>query len=229
MFNVTANAGYTGGTTVETVTAISDYGPVVQASSSGGRDLVTCQAREPDWAQVAREVHHAMSTRARLLRSTMLLAGIAVIASCTSLPGASSSPAQTICNGVSSEVGGCTAERHKYTSSTCADVAREWAQVLDRAAVAVLDGPEVVAEQRRSVRLRQALVIASADMNLRIRELRLQEKCDLPEFMAAAEPVFSADLRARVGAALFDGDPIASYEDWLADVQEVARVIDEGE
>lgn len=42
MFNVTGGVGYSGGTTIETVTAITDYGPVVQAASIGGRDLHTC-------------------------------------------------------------------------------------------------------------------------------------------------------------------------------------------
>jgi len=42
MFNVTGNLGYRYGYTVETVTAKSDYGPVVQAATSLGRDLHTC-------------------------------------------------------------------------------------------------------------------------------------------------------------------------------------------
>jgi hypothetical protein len=42
MYNATAKVGFAGGVTVETVTAVSDYGPVVQAASSGGRVLWTC-------------------------------------------------------------------------------------------------------------------------------------------------------------------------------------------
>lgn len=42
MFNVTGNVGFSGGTTVETVTAQTDYGPIVQAATSAGADLVTC-------------------------------------------------------------------------------------------------------------------------------------------------------------------------------------------
>lgn len=42
MFNVTGNVGFSGGTTVETVTALTDYGPTVQAATSAGLDLVTC-------------------------------------------------------------------------------------------------------------------------------------------------------------------------------------------
>jgi hypothetical protein len=42
MFNVTGNVGFSGGTTIETVTAMSDYGPIVQMATSAGLDLVTC-------------------------------------------------------------------------------------------------------------------------------------------------------------------------------------------
>ena len=42
LFNVNAGAGFSGGTTVETVTARTDYSPQVRASSSRGRDLRTC-------------------------------------------------------------------------------------------------------------------------------------------------------------------------------------------
>ena len=165
-----------------------------------------------------------MATRLQLISSLMLLALLAVIASC----GPTAAPTQTVCDGISSEMGGCTAARHKFTASTCKDLAKEWAGVLDAAVVAVIDGPEEVAQQARSVRLRQALVITTADMNTRLQQLDLQADCDLPEFMEAAEPVFSAKLRAGVGAALFDGGP-ETYEDWLDDVRAVARSIDDGE
>lgn len=42
MFTVTGNVGYSAGVTVETVTAISDYGPIVQVASTGGLDMWTC-------------------------------------------------------------------------------------------------------------------------------------------------------------------------------------------
>jgi len=163
-------------------------------------------------------------TRVQLIAYAILLAIVATIASCAP----TASPSQAVCDGISSEVGGCTAERHKFIGSTCEALGKEWGEVLDRAVVAIIDGPEAVAKQARSVRLRQALVIATADMNTRLQELKLQADCDLPEFMAAAEPTFSEKLRAGVGAALFDGSP-ATYEDWLEDVRKVARSIDDGE
>lgn len=149
-------------------------------------------------------------------------------ASCTSIPPGSAVPEQSICNGIPSDMGGCTPGRHTFTGSSCTGLAVEWASVLDKAVIAVLDGPENVNAQARSVRLRQALVITTSDMNMRLQALKLEESCDLPEFMAAAEPVFTAKLRGGVGAALFDGSP-ATYQDWLNDVGKVIRSIDEGE
>ena len=42
LLNVTSNVGYQGGITIETTTAKTDYGPVVQVASSGGQILWTC-------------------------------------------------------------------------------------------------------------------------------------------------------------------------------------------
>jgi hypothetical protein len=174
-----------------------------------------------------REARHAMTSRIRRLAATLLVAVAA--ASCTSTPQSSAVPQQSTCGGVSSDIGGCSAERHTFTGSTCRDLAVEWATVLDKAVLRVLDGPDAEGGNRRSTRLRQALVIATADVNTRLQLLHLEADCDVPEFMAAAEPRFSASLRDRVGAALFDGDPVSTYQDWLADVGRVIRAIDDGE
>ena len=156
-----------------------------------------------------------------------LLAAIAVIAACNAAPQAS--PTQEVCDGISADMGGCTAERHKFTSSTCADLAREWVTVLDPAVVAILDGPDGVNNDGRSVRLKRAVVITTLDMNTRLRELELQEDCDAPEFMAVAVPLFSDKVRSGAGNALWNGNPPATFEEWLDDVRRTLRVIDDGE
>ena len=161
------------------------------------------------------------------LTLTVLLAVVALVASCTlSLPG-STTPSPTVCDGVSSEVGGCTANRHTFTSGTCEDLAREWAAVLNEGVVGVLRGPAAVGNQSRGVLLRQVLIITTVDVNERLRELDLRGTCDRTEFMATAEPLFSAEHRAGVGAALYDDLPPASYEEWLAEVEETAGIIND--
>lgn len=170
-----------------------------------------------------------MDTRSLMLRLAMLLAIVAIVASCGSTASPAPSATQQVCDGISADIGGCTTPRHTYTGSTCIDLAKEWASVLTPALVAIVDGPAVVHENGRSVRLQQALVIATADMNARVRSLNLQGECDAPEFLAAAELLFSTRLRDGIGAALFDGNPVSTYEDWLSDVRRQLRVIDDGE
>jgi hypothetical protein len=167
-----------------------------------------------------------MTTRTTLLRLLLASAVALLGASCTVTQ---ASPDQAVCDGVSSEVGGCTLERHAFAGETCDALTEEWAQALDGAIVAVLDGPEAVGELGRSVRIRQALIVTTADLNQRLQALQLQAECDLPEFMAIAEPLFSTTLRDGVGAALYDGAPMATYDEWLQDVRNVARSIDDGE
>ena len=162
------------------------------------------------------------------LRRMALAAAVAALAASCTVP-ATATPPPTVCDGISSEVGGCVGDRHKFTSSSCDDLAREWAGVLDKSVVAILRGPEVVNNEARSSRLRQKLSIVTIDMTTRLRELALQKDCDLPEFIAAAEPMFTSELRAGVGDGLYDGNPSATYEEWLDDVRSVAKMIDAGE
>jgi hypothetical protein len=71
------------------------------------------------------------------------------------------------------------------------------------------------------------VVISTVDVNSRLAELGLRGTRKVPEFMTTGEPVFSAELRAGVGDAMYDGLPPASYQEWLADVQKVVRIIDD--
>lgn len=170
-----------------------------------------------------------MISKNRRLALPVLLAVVALVASCTLSQPSTSQPSPTVCDGVSSELGGCTANRHTFTSDTCQDLAREWATVLNEGVVGVLRGPAEVAGQARSVLLRQVLIITTVDLNERLRALGPRGTCKLAEFMATAEPVFSPELRAGVGEAMYDGLPPATYGERLADVQKTARIINDGE
>jgi hypothetical protein len=163
-----------------------------------------------------------MTQRTPWWAGTLLAA--AVVAACNAAPQAS--PTQEVCDGISADMGGCTAERHQFTSTTCADRSREWVTILDPAVAAILDGPAGV---KRSIPLKRAVVITTVDMNTRLRELELQADCDVPEFMAVAVPLFSEKVRSGAGSALWDGDPPATFEEWLDDVARTLRVIDDGE
>ena len=157
----------------------------------------------------------------------LTLAGLLAIAAVATACGAESgsTPSPTVCDGVSSEMGGCTLERHDYTATTCDEVAAEWAALVDRQIIATLDGPAVVDGEAHSSRLKTVLVISAVDADAHIETLGLAAPCDVDAFLAIAEPRFTDDLRSRVGAAMYDGEPVVSYEEWLADVEAVLGVL----
>ena len=167
-----------------------------------------------------------MTRWSRSLRLSLLMA-TTTLAACGAT--GSAPPSQQVCNDISADMGGCTIPRHTYTSSSCADLAREWAGALGPALLTVLDGPPSAGGNGRSVRLHQELVIATADLNIRLRALNLQAQCDVPEFLATAEPLFPSRLRTGVGEALYDGNPVSTYDDWLDDVRRTLGVIDDDE
>ena len=141
----------------------------------------------------------------------------------TSVPPAQ---AQRVCDGISSEVGGCE-PRHSFAARTCSGLAEEWARELDRKVTPIVRDPDQDPNQAASVLLRQALVVVTVDMSTRLRSRGLAGECDVPTFLAAAEPHFSAELKGGVGPLLFDGVPPTTYRDRLDDIRKLLRVIEE--
>ena len=166
-----------------------------------------------------------MAATSRMLGIATLVIAVALSASCT--PIGQSVPNPTVCDGVTSDAGGCTTERHEFTGTTCDELAREWGTFVDKLVVALLSGPQDVGGQGRSVRLKQAVVITTVDMNERMRDLSLRAECDVEGVMRVAEPMFSAALRSGVGGAMYDGEPVVPYNDWLDEVRRSLQVIDE--
>jgi hypothetical protein len=62
-----------------------------------------------------------MATVIRILSVATIMVAITVSGSCSS----AQAPSQTVCDGVTSEAGGCTTERHEFVGTTCDDLARE--------------------------------------------------------------------------------------------------------
>ena len=166
-----------------------------------------------------------MTTKVRLLPMAWAMVVAVVTVSCGMPP--ASAPSQMVCDGISSELGGCTATRHEYKGTTCEEVAKEWAAVLDGAVLAVINGPASVAEQGRSVRMKQAIIITTVDADRHLESLDLAGGCDAPAFLATGEPLLSPELRSGVGGAMYDGDPLVGYQEWLDDVHKVVAVIED--
>jgi hypothetical protein len=136
------------------------------------------------------------------------------------------SPSASICAGVDAQMGGCDEQQPEFAATDCSGVGREFGAYLDDRTLQVIEGPDAVGGEARSVRLRQAMVLLSARANDYLRELGLHASCDVPEFVTAAEAEFSPELREGVGDALYDGAPPATYEDWKSELQLMLGVID---
>jgi hypothetical protein len=131
-----------------------------------------------------------------------------------------------LCDGITANVGGCDEDQPTYTGTTCAELAREWGDEVDRRLSAVIDGPAVVDGETKSVQQTDVLALTSTRLSLYMDRTGLLDSCDLPEFLPIAEERFSDKLHDGVGSIIYDGEPVVSYEEWLADMEKFIAVID---
>jgi hypothetical protein len=131
-----------------------------------------------------------------------------------------------ICDGISANMGGCDEDQPTYTGATCPELAREWGDEVDRRLSAVIDGPATVDGEAKSVQQTQVLVLTSTRLSMYMDRTGLLDSCDVPEFLPIAEEEFSEKLREGVGSIIYDGEPVVSYEEWLAGVEKFIAVID---
>jgi hypothetical protein len=113
-----------------------------------------------------------------------------------------------------------------YAGTTCAQLAHEWGQEVDRRITTIIDGPDVVNGMAKSSRNIDALALTSTALSVHMDHLGLLNECDMPEFLPIAEHEFSDKLRAGAGEILHDADPVATYDDWYSDMQRFLGVID---
>jgi hypothetical protein len=145
------------------------------------------------------------------------------VAACGVLPGATTPLA---CDGVSAEVGGCSSERPSFEGTTCAEVAQEWGQTVDTRVKEVIAGPETVDGKQRSSRILDVLVLAYVGATKHLEQSGQLGRCHAADFLAGAAPSFSEELKAGIGGALYDGDPVTTYGQFIAEVQNVIKTLD---
>lgn len=163
------------------------------------------------------------SNRAR----NALAASLILVASLTSCSVASTpSPEPTICDGVPSDIGGCSSQRPTYEGTTCEQLGAEWGQYVDAGLRAVIAGPESIDGKARSVLIHEQLVLATVTAGLRLQQLGLLDTCKVAIFLPPAEREFSNDLKATIGGALYDGRPVATYQQFQFEVEHVLVVLD---
>ena len=164
------------------------------------------------------------TTAATLLR---LLVVILFTAGCDQATGSPANPA--VCDGIPADMGGCDSARPVFVGETCEAIADEWVDAIDGGVIKVIRGQPVVDGMQRSSRISNVLVVSSIVAGMRLDELGLLETCDAPTFLEAAKTDLSDDLRAGIGATLFDGQPFATQGDWEEILFRAIRIVDEGE
>ncbi len=151
----------------------------------------------------------------------VLAIGFAMVACGPNLPGGSA----TICNGISSDVGGCDRDLPSFVGTDCETIARQYGSELNRRVLAVINGPAVVENKSQAVRESDAMSLLTSLANARLRTIGEVAKCSAPQFLAAAEPQFSADLRAHAGQHLYDG-AVVDYAAWKGELLRFLEIID---
>lgn len=155
----------------------------------------------------------------------VLLLGLLGTPACSILQPADS-PSPSICDFMDAQMGGCDADLPEFTGEDCEAIAAEFGRFLDARTVAILEGPEGVDGEGRSVRLKQDMVLLSTLAGRRLDELELRGACEPGEFLRAVEAEFSDALREGVGMALYDGNPPATYDEWRDELLRTLAVIE---
>lgn len=160
--------------------------------------------------------------------SLLRLLFVILIAGCG--PFARASPTDPpVCDGIRADVGGCDSSRPVFAGTTCEAIANEWVAAIDERVRPIISGPPVEDGKQRSSRISDVLVVSSVIAAMRLDDLGLLDSCDAPTFLEAADTGFSDELHDGIGATLFDGQPVATRDDWAEELLRAIRIIDEGE
>jgi hypothetical protein len=165
------------------------------------------------------DVNSTMNRSSQLLK-LVLIGSFAILglSGCGLVAGAT--PAPSGCNGVATDVGRC-GSAPSFTATTCEALAAEYGWALDQALLPILRGPADEGGEAKSVRLLHMEAEVTVAMTTRLVEVGLIETCKMPDFLNAAEPRFSGELRSTVGHALFDGQPDVTYQEFLTRLAKV--------
>jgi len=123
-------------------------------------------------------------------------------------------PAESFCNGVSTDVGGC-GPTPSFAAVTCDSLAAEFGTAIDGEMLEIINGPSSAAGESRSIRIQHRAVVITTGLTDRMIGLGILQQCTMPAFLDRAAATFSADLRSRIGSVLYDGSPPATYADFI--------------
>jgi hypothetical protein len=163
---------------------------------------------------------------ARRAGNVAVLVVAVLLAACSGIP-TGETPANSFCNDISAEVGGCDPNAPAFAGTTCVELATEWGREVDRRLTEIIEGADIVDGEHRSARAHKALVLPTLLVSGRIRELGLTPACDADAFAASAEDSFGVTLREGVGGVLYDGEPQVTYAQWRAEMVKTLDAIEQ--
>ena len=110
-----------------------------------------------------------------------------------------------------------------YTGTTCAAIGHEFGKQLNDQVLAIIDADRAT-PGNASDPISTAVNRLAQGANIRIKAIDIQDACDVPEFMAAADEDLSAELRTTVGD--FATTPVVPWDVWLQYVRGQMSIID---
>lgn len=105
-----------------------------------------------------------------------------------------------------------------FRTTTCSDLAKEFGAIADPALRSVIDGPEKIADEQKSVLVKRMQVLLAQDVARQARASGVIGDCAMPAWLQEAEHGFSEQLRQSIGQAAYDGDPVIDYQAWLSEL-----------
>lgn len=162
-----------------------------------------------------------LRSRAPLGLAAMLTMSMAL--ACTGSAG--DGPA--VCDGVSSELGGCAPDRATYGATDCEGIAREFGSQLEDRIMTIIEGPESN-EESKATRIGNVVVVTAQLANLHIRRSGLIRDCTASAFVDTADAGFTPKFKDIVGQYLHDG-PAVDYATWKANLSRELSILDRDE
>ena len=148
-----------------------------------------------------------------------LIAAGLLAAGCAGMVPVTATPEPRACDGIPEDLGGCAPGQPVFAGATCDAIAREWGPAVERLVTRVVTEPAVVDGEPRSVRIREAMSLASVRALRRVEAVGLVGECRGDAFLAVAEPAFTPAFRDAVGGHLHDGDPVATWDEFVTELR----------
>jgi hypothetical protein len=108
-----------------------------------------------------------------------------------------------------------------FQGSTCDELAREFGAIGDPSLRFVVDGPDQVAGEGKSVLVAKMQGLLALAVTEQAREAEVIADCTMPAWLQRAERGFSDQLRQTIGAAAYDGNPVIQYNAWLRELSDL--------